>query len=88
MSGAIGQMMMQVNPAAFFKMASLSIRNMKSRYSPEIADALNQTAEMLGGNPTMNQQIASVNQGSQQGFASQPQSETLGIPTPGQQGEL
>lgn len=88
MSGAIGQMMMQVNPAGFFKMASLSIRNMKSRYSPEIADALNQTAMMLGANPAMNQQIAQVNQGSQQGFASQPQSETLGIPTPGQQGEL
>lgn len=88
MSGAIGQMMMQVNPAGFFKMASLSIRNMKSRYSPEIADALNQTAMMLGGNPAMNQQIAQANQGTQQGFASQPQSETLGIPTPGQQGEL
>lgn len=88
MSGAIGQMTMQVNPAGFFKMASLSIRNMKSRYSPEIAEVLDQTAQMLGGNPGMNQQVALANQGSQTGFSSQPQSETLGIPTPGQQGEL
>lgn len=88
MSGAIGQMVMQVNPAGFFKMASLSIRNMKSRYSPEIAEVLNQTAQMLGGNPQMNAQIAAANQGSQAGFSSQPQSETLGVPTPGQQGEM
>lgn len=88
MSGAIGQMIMQVNPAGFFQMASLSIRNMKSRYSPEIAKVLNETGQMLGGNPQMNQEIAMANRGSQQGFSSQPQSETLGIPTPGQQGEM
>lgn len=88
MSGAIGQMIMQVNPAGFFQMASLSIRNMKSRYSPEIAKVLNETGQMLGSNPQMNQEIAMANRGSQQGFSSQPQSETLGIPTPGQQGEM
>lgn len=78
MSGQIGQMIMQVNPAGFFKMASLSIRNMKSRYSPEIAQVLDQTAQMLQGNPAMNQQIAQANQGAQPG--GQPQSETMGIP--------
>lgn len=88
MSGAIGQMVMQVNPAGFFKMASLSIRNMKSRYSPEISDVLNQTAEMLGGDPAMNQQIAQANQGANAGFANQPGSETLGLPDQRQQGEL
>lgn len=87
MSGAIGQMIMQVNPAGFFKMASLSIRNMKSRYSPEISEVLNETAQMLGGNPAMNAQIAAANQGSQQGFSSQPQSETLGLPDNRTQGE-
>lgn len=88
LSGAVGQMMMQVNPAGFFKMASLSIRNMKSRYAPEIAEALNQTAEMLGGNPAYNAQVAQANLGSQAGFASQPGSETLGLPDRRQSGEL
>lgn len=83
MSGAIGQMMMQANPAGFFKMGSLAIRNMKSRYSPDIARVLDETAQMLGGNQQMNQQLAMANQGGQQGFTNgqQPaQSEALGLP--------
>lgn len=83
MSGAIGSMMMQVNPAAFFKMSSLAIRNMKSRYSPEIAQLLDETGQMLGANQGMNQQIAQANQGSQQGFTngqSPAQSETMTLP--------
>lgn len=88
MSGAVGQMMMQANPAGFFKMASLSIRNMKSRYSPDIAEVLDQTAQMLGGNPQANQQLALANQGSQAGFSSQPGSETLGLPDQRQSGEF
>lgn len=79
MSGAIGQMMMQANPAGFFKMGSLAIRNMKSRYSPEIAEVLNETAQMLGGNPGANQQLAQANQGSQQGMTNG-RSETLSLP--------
>lgn len=88
MSGAIGQMMMQVNPAGFFKMAGLSIRNMKSRYSPDIAELLEQTSQMLGQNQQMNQQVAMANQGSQQGFSEQPQSETLGLPDRTQSGGM
>lgn len=87
MSGAIGQMMMQVNPAGFMKMASLSIRNMKSRFSPDIAEVLNQTSDMLASNQQMNAQIAQANQGSQQGFSNQPGSETMGIPDQRQSGE-
>ncbi|AWD90287.1 portal protein [Dickeya phage Amaethon] len=87
MSGAVGQMMMQANPAGFFKMASLSIRNMKSRYSPDIAEVLDQTAQMLGGNPQANQQLAMANQGSQSGFSNQPGSETMSIPDQRQSGE-
>lgn len=79
MGGQVGAMIMQVNPAGFFKMASLSIRNMKSRYSPEIAEVLDQTAQMLQGNPAMNQQIAQANQGSA-GSAGQPGSETMSLP--------
>tara|TARA_Y100000310_G_C20680265_1_gene815503 strand:- start:735 stop:2606 length:1872 start_codon:yes stop_codon:yes gene_type:complete len=49
MSGNIGQMMMQVNPVGFFQIASLMLRRFKTKYSPEVAEILNQTAQMLGG---------------------------------------
>lgn len=79
MSGAIGQMMMQTNPAGFFKMGSLAIRNMKSRYSPDIAQVLDETSQMLAGNQAANQQLAQANQGSQQGMTNG-RSESLGLP--------
>lgn len=79
MSGLIGQMMMQANPAGFFKMGSLAIRNMKSRYSPDIAQVLDETSQMLSGNPSANQQLAQANQGSQQGVTNG-RSESLGLP--------
>lgn len=51
MSGQMGQMLSQVNPAGFFKIAGLSLRTMKTRYSPEISRIFEDTAEMLSGNP-------------------------------------
>lgn len=85
-SGAMGAMMMQANPAGFFKIASLSIRTAKSRYAPDIAEILDQTSQMLQQNTGQNTQLAQANMGSQQGFASQPASETMSIPQP-QMGE-
>lgn len=85
-SGAMGAMMMQANPAGFFKIASLSIRTAKSRYAPDIAEVLDQTSQMLQQNTGQNTQLAQANMGSQQGFASQPASETMSIPQP-QMGE-
>lgn len=51
MSGQMGQMLSQVNPAGFFQMASLSLRSMKTKYSPEISQIFSDTAKMLQGNP-------------------------------------
>lgn len=80
MSGAIGQMIMQVNPAGFFKMASLSVKSMKTRYAPNISDVLDETAQMLGANPQQNAAVAQANMGSQAGFGGQPQSPDLKLP--------
>lgn len=82
MSGAIGQMTMQVNPAGFFQMGALSMKSMKTKYSPEIVKVLEQTAQMLQTNQGMNQEVAQANRGSQQGMGqSQPQSRSLKLPT-------
>ena len=51
MSGQMGQMMAQVNPAGFFKISSLTLKTMKTKYSPEIARIFEETAQMLQGNP-------------------------------------
>lgn len=84
MSGAIGQMTMQVNPAGFFKMAELNIKSMKTKYTPEIAQVLAETAQMLSGNPQYNQEVAQANRGS---GVSQPMSSSLKLPT-NTQGEM
>ncbi len=60
MSGQVGQMMAQINPAGFFKMAGLSLRTFKTKYSPEISRLLEETAEMLGGNPEMEDAAANI----------------------------
>lgn len=79
MSGAIGQMMMQANPAGFFKMGALSMKSMKTKYSPNIVEVLEQTAQMLGGDPVANQQLATANQGGAP--SGQPMSRALKLPT-------
>lgn len=61
-SGAVGQILMQVNPAGFFKVAGLSIKSMKTRYSPDIAEIYEQTAMMLGGDPMASQQAQGMAQ--------------------------
>lgn len=87
MSGAIGQMTMQVNPAGFFKMVALSMKSMKTKYSPDIVEVLEQNAAMLQQNPQQNQAVAEANRGSGAGFGSQPSSETLKLPQ-NTQGEM
>jgi len=46
-NGPVGQMMAQVNPVAYFKAAKLSVKNVKSKYSLEMAQLLEETANML-----------------------------------------
>ena len=57
LNGPIGNMLSQINPVGYFKASELSIKNIKSKYSMEIGDILNETAQMLGGNPQMQQQM-------------------------------
>jgi len=51
MSGSIGTLLSQVNPAGFFQTSSLLMRTFKTKYSPEVAKILQETAAMLGQNP-------------------------------------
>ena len=62
MAGAVGQLLAQVNPSGFFKAASLSMKSMKTKNSPEIANILDSTAQMLGGNSQAQQQASGMAQ--------------------------
>ena len=66
MSGQIGQMVAQINPAGFFKMASLSVKSTKTRFSPDIAEVLEQTAQALQQNPQANAEAANRASGAPQ----------------------
>lgn len=63
LSGNVGQMLAQVNPAGFFKAASLSLKSYKTKYSPDIAMILEQTAMGLSGNPQAAQEASLMAQG-------------------------
>lgn len=79
MSGQVGQMVSQVNPAGFFQMAALSIKSTKTKYSPNMATILEQTAQMLGGDPAATEQaMMAAGGGQQQGS---PKSKALKLPT-------
>jgi hypothetical protein len=78
LSGQVGQMMSQINPAGFFKMSALAMKSMKTKYSPDIVEVLDQTAQMLSGNPQANDEAAAVAQGIPGG--GQPMSRSLKLP--------
>lgn len=67
LSGATGQLLSQVNPAGFFKAASLSMQSVKTKNSPEIAQIFNNTAQMLGADQQAQQQASLMAQGGGQG---------------------
>jgi hypothetical protein len=77
LSGQVGQMMSQVNPAGFFKMSSLAMRSMKTKYSPDIVKVLEETAQMLGGDPNAQAQASEMAQGISGGS---PKSRALKLP--------
>lgn len=81
-NGPIGNMLSQVNPTGYFKASELAIRNIKSKYSLEIGNILNETVQMLSGNQMMQQQMM---QGNVPGQMSQNQSinQLGGRPTQG-----
>jgi len=79
MSGNIGQMMGQINPGGFFQMAALSIKSMKTKYSPDISTILEQTAQMLSQNTGAQEQASQIAQGNG-GDGGQPMSKALKLP--------
>ena len=76
-NGAVGQALVTVNPSAFFKIASLNVKNMKSKYSPEIAQLLEQTARMLQPQPQMQQMLGYAKQA---GYKNSPQGDSSEVP--------
>lgn len=78
LSGQVGQMMSQVNPAGFFKMSALALKSMKTKYSPNMVEVLEQTAQMLGGDPEAEAEAKASAQGG--GAGRQPLSRTLKLP--------
>lgn len=80
MSGQIGQMMAKVNPAGFFKISSLALRTMKTKYSGEISTILDQTAMSLSGNPQASQDARAAALGEMPGAQAGPMSKSLKLP--------
>jgi hypothetical protein len=79
LSGNVGQMMSKINPAGFFKMSALAMKSMKTKYSPNIVEVLDQTAMMLSQNPQANAEASQIAQGNPSG--GQPMSKGLKLPT-------
>jgi len=63
LSGNIGQLLSQVNPAGYFQAASLSLKSMKTKNSPDIAKILADTAQRLGGDPAFAEAASLMAQG-------------------------
>lgn len=63
LSGAIGNMLAQVNPAGYFQAAGLAVKTLKTKHSPEISQILEQTAQMLGASPQAASQASMMAQG-------------------------
>lgn len=78
MSGQIGQMTAQVNPAGFFQMAALSMKSMKTKYSPNITAILEQTAAMLQQSPGAQDSASAMAQGNTS--SGQPLSRSMKLP--------
>jgi hypothetical protein len=75
-----------VNPAGFFKAAAMSAKIVKTKYAPDVAAILEQTAQMLDQNMQLQQQAMTQAMGSsgqtkqQQGNNGGPMSSQLKLP--------
>lgn len=54
LTGNVGQALLTVNPAGFFKASALTVKSMKTKRSLDISEILENTAMILGG---MNNQM-------------------------------
>lgn len=79
LSGNIGNMLAQVNPAGYFKAAALSMKTMKTKHSPDIALILEETAKMLNGDQQASQGASEAASGQSQS-GRQPLSQTQKLP--------
>lgn len=77
LTGNIGQLLSQVNPAGFFQAAALNMKSMQTKHSPDIAKILEMTSQMLGGDPNKEQAASEMAQGNSGG---QPKSAQLKLP--------
>lgn len=66
LSGNIGNSLMTVNPAGYMKASSLSVKSMKSKHSQDIAQILDETAQMLQPQPQMQGQLGDATDESSQ----------------------
>jgi hypothetical protein len=82
LSGTVGQLLSQVNPAGYFKAASLSMKSVKTKNSPEIAAIMEQTSQMLSQTPGAEQDAADK-AGGLPGQGGGPSSRTLNVPAGG-----
>ena len=78
LAGPTGQILMQVNPAGYFQIASLSIKNMRTRFAPDIAEVYAQTAAALGGDPEAEQQAQMMAMGMPGALAQQSEQQSGG----------
>lgn len=74
LGGPVGQLLMQIAPAQYFKIASLTVKNIKLKNSGEVAEILNLVSAALGGSPQLEQQAQMMAQDVSQ-LASQPNRE-------------
>lgn len=49
LNGPAGNMLSQINPVGYFRISALAVKNLKSKYSPDIAAILEETAAMVQG---------------------------------------
>lgn len=80
LSGNIGSLLSQINPSGFFKAASLSIKTMKTRHSPDISMILDQTAQMLQQTPEAEEEASQIAQGEGSQLNQTPKSAQLKLP--------
>lgn len=72
-----GNFLMQTNPAAYARVVAMAVRTQKNKHSPEIADLINQTAQMIE-----QQQMVSQAMQQQQGAemqSAEPQEPMMGV---------
>jgi hypothetical protein len=80
LSGNVGNALMTVNPAGYMKAASLSVKSVKSKHSQDIAQILEQTAQMLQPQPQMQGQLGMAGGAGGGPSSQQPMSQELKLP--------